>query len=51
MWIMRYVGAKMLDETDSTHWKNQSILLFDVSMDPRNVCVFDTIIILFGGMG
>ena len=42
MWIMRYVGTNMLDESDSTHWKNQSILLFDVSLDPCNVSVFLT---------
>ena len=42
----------MLDESDSTRWKNQSILLFDVSLNPCNVsCVFDTTIISFGGMG
>ena len=29
-------------ESDSTHWKNQSILLFDVSLDPCNVSVFLT---------
>ena len=39
---MRYVGTNMLDESDSTHWKNQSILLFDVSLDPCNGSVFLT---------
>ena len=42
MWIMRYVGTNMLDESDSTHWKNQSILLFHVSLDPCSVSVFST---------
>ena len=37
---MRYVGTNMLDESDSTHWENQSISLFDMSLDPRNVSVF-----------
>ena len=40
--IMRYVGTNMLDESDITHWRNQSILLFDVSLDPCNVSVFLT---------
>ena len=31
----------MLDESDSTHWKNQSILL-SVSFGPCNVSVFLT---------
>ena len=31
---MRYVGTNMLDKSDSTHWKNQSTLLYDVSWDP-----------------
>ena len=32
----------MLDESDSTHWKNNLILLFDVSLDPCNVSMFLT---------
>ena len=36
------VGTNVLDESDSTHWKNQSILPFDVSLDPCNVYVFLT---------
>ena len=39
----------MFDESDSTHRKNQLILLFDVSLDPC-LCVFDNTIISFGGM-
>ena len=42
VWIIRYVGTNMLDESDSTHWKNQSILLFDVSLDSCNASVFLT---------
>ena len=42
VWIMRYVGTKMLDKSDTTHWKNQSILLFDLSLDRCNVSVFLT---------
>ena len=32
----------MLDESASTLWKNQLILVFDVSLDPCNVSVFLT---------
>ena len=42
VWIMGYVGTNVLDESDSTHWKNPSILPFDVSLDPCNVYVFLT---------
>ena len=42
VWIICYVGTNMLDESDSTHWKNQLTLLFDVSLDPCNISVFLT---------
>ena len=43
VWIIRYVRTSILDESDSTHRKNQSILLFDVSLGSRSVSVFLTL--------
>ena len=34
------VGTNVLDESDSTHWKNQSILFFDVLLNLCNVSMF-----------